>query len=197
MVTCSKRQTRWSVLYIWHFLLIFAMDFIPNDQYVAHSKLGRHIKLALELSMVRGGNIFTQIFWQPMSQQCTYYQTYSIHIFNPISIHSTTDYMHANCDSNCWFMGCKKFVTVCASLRRLLPVWDSLRQPARQKLFVTDTLPTLILTPQERESGLELELRFFQANSGGCYEQAWCTRHTQHIFIMVITLPLRSPYCSQ
>ena len=32
-----------------------------------------------------------------------------------------------------------------------------------------------------RESGLELELRFFQANSGGCYEQAWCTRHTQHI----------------
>ena len=38
------------------------------------------------------------------------------------------NYMHGNCDSNCWFMGSKRFVTVCASLRRLLPVWDSLRQ---------------------------------------------------------------------
>ena len=51
--------------------------------------------------------------------------------------------MHGNCGSNCWFMGSKRFVTVCASLRRLLPVCDSLWQPARHKLFVTVTLPTL------------------------------------------------------
>ena len=43
-------------------------------------------------------------------------------------MHLTTDYMRGNCDSDCWFMGIKMFLTVYSSLRRLLPVRDSLRQ---------------------------------------------------------------------
>ena len=44
-----------------------------------------------------------------------------MYIFNPIFIHSTTDFMLGNCDSN-WLMGSKKLVTVCASVHWSLPV---------------------------------------------------------------------------
>ena len=63
-----------------------------------------------------------------MSQHCAYYQSVSSHILNLICIHLTREHMNGNCESNCWFMGSSWFVTVCASLRRLLPVCDSLRQ---------------------------------------------------------------------
>ena len=47
--------------------------------------------------------------------------------FQPILINSTTDYMYEKRDSNCWFIGITLFVTICASLRQLLPVCDSRR----------------------------------------------------------------------
>ena len=63
-----------------------------------------------------------------MSQHCAYYQSVSLRIVNLICIHLTREHMNGNWESNCWFMGSSWFVTVSASLHRLLPVWDSLRQ---------------------------------------------------------------------
>ena len=71
---------------------------------------------------------FLPDFGTAQSHQCAYYHSVPMYILNPIFINSTTDYMHGNCDSNCWLMCSKRFVTVCAGYYQFETVCDSLRQ---------------------------------------------------------------------
>ena len=149
LLSCNKRQTWCIALYTLTFFLIFAMDFyratimwltlkegdISSPPWICiwHNETKYDATMHLQDPSIGWNKLrlnrrdfFFQAFGQLMSQQCVFYQSVSTNIFNPIFIHSTTDYMHRNWQQllvNVQQKGCdnfSQFPLVITSLRQFV-----------------------------------------------------------------------------
>ena len=145
-------------------LLILSMIFTLDDHNVACCKLGRHIQtswICIRLNKTRYQYIPAQIDSDKLNWKGIFSRFLNsswvkiVHVINQFNIHShflsicfhlIRKYMNGNCESNCWFTGSHRFLSVCASYYQFETVCDSLWQPARHKQFATVTLPTLIIS---------------------------------------------------